>query len=72
MRVLWPYSAWNLWEPPKLMFATLVLSLACVFILCFPCFLNNIHREECHTQQLSYNVHLKVYLNFALTLFLIH
>ena len=72
MRFLRPKSAWNLWRPLKLMFASLVLSLASVFSLCVTCFLINIHKEECHTQQLAGNVHLKVYLNVALTLLLIH
>ena len=42
------------------------------FGICVTCFLINLHKEELHTQQLAYNIHLKVHVDVALTLFLIH
>ena len=69
---LWPNAAWNLCISLKLMVAILVLSQISVFSLCVTCFLTNTRKDEWHTQQLIYNVDLKVHLNVALTLFLIH
>lgn len=66
MRFLRPNPAWNLRKSLKLMFAAIVLHL------CVTGFLTNIHKDELHTQQLSFNVDLKVCLKVALTLFLIH
>ena len=66
MRFLWPNPAWNLRKSLKLMFTTIVLHL------CVTDFLTNIHKDELHTRQLSFNVDLKVCLKVALTLFLIH
>ena len=54
------------------MFATLVLHLASVFWYMCYLFSTFLHKEELHTQQLAYNIHLKVHVDVALTLFLIH
>ena len=67
---LQPSPAWYLRKPLKPMFATLVYLQRVFFNLCVNCFPNNIHKGKWHTQ-LAYNLHLKVYLNDALILFLI-
>ena len=69
MRFLRPNSPWNLCNPVKLMFGTLVLPLVGVFYSMCYLFSNNLHKDEWHTQQLACNVYLKVYLNVDLTLF---